>query len=59
MILLTDKDFETKHGQKRIINAIHRMDVKIRELELLMKASQEEEQHLERDIREINQNPNE
>jgi hypothetical protein len=50
MTLLTEKDFETKSGQKRIIYTIHQLEVKVRELSHLVHDCLEEEDRLERDL---------
>ena len=50
MTLLTEKDFDTKAGQKRIISAIHQLEVKVRELSQLVHDCLEEECRLERDL---------
>ncbi len=51
MALITERDFETKAGQKRIIAVIHQLEVRVRELDTLVHDCLKKEDLLERDIR--------
>lgn len=50
MVLLTQHDFETVAGQKRIITTIHSLEQKIVELDRLVHKCLRQEGRLEQDI---------
>ena len=52
MTLLTQKDFETTSGQKRIITKIHSLEQKVHELDDLVHECLKKEDHLEEELEE-------
>jgi hypothetical protein len=50
MILITQKDFETKAGQEKIVKAIHNLEYKIHELDQGLQECQRKEDSLEGEL---------
>ncbi len=50
MTLITEHDFETKTGRKKIVSAIYELETKVRNLTHLINECRKEERQLEKDI---------
>lgn len=50
MPLLSERDFETKEGQRRIVSAIHNLETKVHELNHLVHECLKREGRLESDL---------
>jgi hypothetical protein len=50
MLLITERDFESPAGHKRIITVIHQLDVKVRELTKLVHGCMREAHQLEKEL---------
>jgi|AntRauTorckE5430_2_1112549.scaffolds.fasta_scaffold67141_2 hypothetical protein len=50
MILLSQRDFETKAGQTKIIQRIHQLEAKIHELELTVQELAQKDEMFEKDL---------
>lgn len=50
MTLLTQKDFQTKAGQEKIIRTIHQLEVKLYEIETEFKKLSQKERSIEREL---------
>jgi len=50
MSLLKFKDFETKHGQEKIIKTIHKLETKLYELEIELHKLQQKEEMIEHEF---------
>lgn len=50
MPLITQRDFETKAGQEKIVKVIHSLEARLQELDQLVRECLQEEQRLESDI---------
>ena len=50
MILLSQRDFETKTGQTKIIQTIHQLEAKIHELEITVHELAQKDEMFEKDL---------
>ena len=50
MKLITQKDFESKEGQQKIINSIHQLERRIHNLEKETKKQSHQDDFIERDL---------
>jgi len=50
MTLLTQRDFESKAGQERIIKTIHKLESELHQLKTTVHQLAQEEKFLERDL---------
>jgi len=50
MHLITQRDFETKAGQQKIVRTIHSLESKVHELEQMVQTLAQEEDRLEHEL---------
>jgi hypothetical protein len=50
MLIIQQRDFESKAGQERIIKTIHHLEVSVHELKRVVAQLSTEDQFLERDL---------
>jgi len=50
MLLLTQRDFESKAGQEKIIKNIHNLEVKLHELEIELRTLQQKDKMIEQEL---------